>query len=356
MRAYLLVALILLLIFGSISGYLYQKFSHFAGMDFTPPPITVAATTAGTATWPTQLAAVGTIRATRGVELSAETSGEVISIAVASGATVTAGEQLLTLNDTVEQASRKRQEANLTLARLLYKRDASLVKQKSIPQSQYDRSTADLDGAVAQLAETDALLDKKRIVAPFAGTIGIIKVKVGDYIEQGTSITTLQDLGQLEVDFSVPARHFPRLRKGLDIDVHTAAFPQRDFHATLEAIDAKVDAGTRNLLLRASLNDSDGLLPGMFARMTVDLGRPVEVITVPETSVSYSLHGNTVYVVQTDDDGLQVQPRVVQTGATRGGKIAILEGLRAGEQVVIAGQNKLHRGAQVVIDESVELP
>ncbi|MDH3995075.1 MAG: efflux RND transporter periplasmic adaptor subunit, partial [Gammaproteobacteria bacterium] len=214
MRAYLLVALLLLLIFGGISGYLYQKISRFAGMDFTPPPITVAVSTAGTATWPSQLAAVGTIRATRGVELSAETSGEVISIAVASGATVATGELLLTLNDTVEQASRKRQEANLTLAQLLYERDASLVKKKSIPQSQYDRSRADLDGAVAQLAETDALLDKKRIIAPFAGTVGIIKVKVGDYIDQGTAITTLQDLGQLEVDFSVPARHFPRLRKG----------------------------------------------------------------------------------------------------------------------------------------------
>ena len=130
-------------------------------------------------------------------------------------------------------------------------------------------------------------------------------------------------------------------------------FPQRDFHATLQAMDAKVDAGTRNLLLRASLSDSDGLLPGMFARMTVDLGRPVEVITVPETAVTYSLHGNTVYVVQDSEDGLQVQPRVVQTGDTRDGQIAILDGLQQGEQVVIAGQNKLHRGARVVIDESV---
>jgi membrane fusion protein (multidrug efflux system) len=356
LRAYLLVGLLLVLIFGGISGYLYKQYSRFAGMDFTPPPITVAAAVAQTASWPSQLAAVGTLRAARGAELSAETSGEIIAIAVDSGVTVQSGELLLTLNDSVEQASRKRQEANLTLARLLYERDASLVKQKSIPQSQYDRSRADLDGAIAQLAETDARLDNKRIVAPFAGTVGIIKVKVGDYIEEGTSITTLQDLSELEVDFSVPARYFPRLRKGLDIAVYTAAFPQREFHATLQAIDAKVDAGTRNLSLRASLSDSTGLLPGMFTRMTIDLCHHVNVVTVPETAVSYSLHGNTVYVVEVTESGLQVQPRVVVTGDTRSDRIAILHGLQGGERVVTVGQNKLRRGAQVVIDETVELP
>ena len=240
---------------------------------------------------------MGTIRAARGVELSAETSGEVIAIAVTSGRAGEAGQRMLTLNDSVEQASRKRQEANLELARLLYERDASLVKQKSIPQSQYDRSKADLDSAIAQLAETDARLDNKRIVAPFHGTTGIIKVKVGDYIESGTPITTLQDLSELEIDFSVPARHFPELRPGLTITVRTAAFPDREFHATLQALDAKVDAGTRNLMLRATLEDSEGLLPGMFARLIIDLDQPERVVTVPETAVSYSLHGNTVYVI-----------------------------------------------------------
>ena len=354
MRAYLTVALFLLLIFGGIFAYLYNQSAIRAGMAFTPPPITVAATLARTETWPTQLDAVGTIRATRGVELSAETSGEIIAIAVPSGAEVQAQQLLLTLNDSVEKASRKRQEANLKLARLLYKRDASLVKQKSIPQSQYDRSQANLDSAIAQLAETEARLDNKRIVAPFAGTVGIIKVKVGDYIESGTPITTLQDLSELEIDFSVPARHFPRLRKGLTIAVRTAAFPDREFHATLQALDAKVDAGTRNLLLRATMDDSDGLLPGMFARLIVDLDKPVTVVVVPETAVSYSLHGNTIYVVLESDGELRVQPRVVQTGDTRGGKIAIIDGLNGGERVVSAGQNKLRRDTRVVIDESVK--
>lgn len=354
MRAYLTVALFLSLIFGGIFAYLYNQSAIQAGMAFTPPPITVAATLARTETWPSQLDAVGTIRATRGVELSAETSGEIIAIAVSSGADVQVQQLLLTLNDSVEQASRKRQEANLKLARLLYKRDASLVQQKSIPQSQYDRSQADLDSAIAQLAETEARLDNKRIVAPFAGTVGIIKVKVGDYIESGTAITTLQDLSELEIDFPVPARHFPQLRKGLSIAVYTAAFPGREFRATLQALDAKVDAGTRNLLLRATMDDGDGLLPGMFARMIIDLDKPLAVVTVPETAVAYSLHGNTIYVVQESEGELRVQPRVVHTGDARDGRVAIIDGLNGDERVVTAGQNKLRRDARVVIDESVK--
>lgn len=355
MRAYLFVVLLLLLIFGSVGGYLYNKFSVLAGMDFTPPPITIAAATAQSAVWPSQLEAVGTILAARGVELSAETSGEIIAITVESGAQVKAGQAILTLNDSVELASLHRQEANLTLARLLFERDESLVKKKSIPQSQFDRSRADLDSAIAQLAETKARLDNKRIVAPFAGTTGIIKVKVGDYIESGTPITSLQDLSELEIDFSVPDRYFPSLRPGLSIEVHTPASPNKVFRATLQALDASVDTGTRNLLLRASLEDSTGLLPGMFARLVIDLDQPVRVVTVPETAVSYSLHGDTVYVLTQGKGETTARPRVVQTGATRDGEIAILDGLLSGEWVVTAGQNKLYRDARVTVDDSVDL-
>lgn len=351
LRAYLYVTLLLLAIFGSIAGYLYNKYSTLAATDFTPPPITIAAATAKNDTWPTRLEAVGTIRARRGVELSTETSGEVIEVAVNSGAKVSTGQLLVTLNDKVEQASRERQEANLKLARLLFERDARLIKQKSIPQSQLDRSQADLDSATAQLAETEARLQNKRIVAPFSGTTGIMRVRVGDYVEPGTPITTLQDLSQLEIDFSVPARHFPDLRPGLAATVFTDAFPDRAFGATLEAVDAKVDAGTRNLLLRARLLNSEGLLPGMFARVIVDLDKPRDVVTVPETAVSYSMHGSTVWVLLQGRGETNTQPRVVKTGTSRNGEIAITDGLLGGEWIVTVGQNKLYSGARVVIDD-----
>jgi len=351
LRAYLLVIVLLLVIFGSIGGYLYNKFSALAGMDFTPPPVTVGAAVAQPTTWSTRLDAVGTIKAARGVELSSETSGEVIAIDVQSGDRVESGQPILTLNDSVEQASRHRLEANLTLAKVLYERDERLIKKKSIPQSQYDRSKADLDSAIAQLAEIDARLANKRITAPFAGTTGIVRVKIGDYIEPGTPITTLQDLSLLEIDFSVPARHYSLLKPGQKIAVTTSAFPNREFQATLKAIDAQVDANTRNLLMRARLDDSSGLLPGMFARLVVDLGTPERVVTVPETAVSYSLHGNTVWIITQVTGGDAVQPIVVETGPTRDGMIAITKGLLGGERVVTAGQNKLFREARVLIDD-----
>jgi membrane fusion protein (multidrug efflux system) len=258
---------------------------------------------------------------------------------------------LLTLNDRLEQAGLQRAQANLVLARQLYERDASLIRQKSIPQSQYDRARADLDAATATLAEIEAQLDNKRIVAPFAGTVGIIDLRRGDYITAGTAFTTLQDLSELEVDFSVPARHFPHLRPGLAISLTTAA-SEREISATLQAVDAAVDRNTRNLALRAVLSDSNGLLPGMFAKLVIDLDQPRQVITLPETAITYSLQGDTVYVVYDDEEGLFVQPRVVETGNVRQGRIAVTSGLEAGERVVSVGQNKLYRGARVVLDDN----
>jgi membrane fusion protein (multidrug efflux system) len=344
---------LLLAIFGGIGGYLYNKFATLAATDFSPPPITIAAAVAKNAQWESRLEAIGTIKAVRGVHLSTEESGEITAINVASGSEVKAGDLLLVQNDKLEVASRKRQIANLDLAKLLFERDSKLIKQKSIPQTQYDRSKADLESAIAQLAETEARLANKRLIAPFDGTVGIVQVRVGDYVVPGTTITTLQDLSELEVDFTVPARHFPQLRQGLEIEVQVAAFPEKTFSATLQAADSEVDPGTRSLLLRASLDNSAGLLPGMFAQLDINLNRPVSVITVPETAISYSLHGNTVYVIEETDGEFTVEPILVETGQSAGGLIAVTRGLSGGERVVSVGQNKLYRGARVIIDESV---
>ena len=225
MRAYVFVILLLLLIFGGISGYLYNKFSALKSMDFTPPPVTIAAANARTAVWTSELKTVGTIRAARGVELSAETSGEIIAIAIQSGEQVKAGQPILTLNNSVEKASRSKQEANLKLARQLFERDARLIKQKTIPQSQYDRSTGGLWTArLRSWRRPTRNWITKASWRRLTGTTGIIRVKVGDYIESGTPIANLQDLTELEIDFSVPDRYFPSLRPGLTIAVHMPHF------------------------------------------------------------------------------------------------------------------------------------
>jgi membrane fusion protein (multidrug efflux system) len=356
LKAYLVAIVLLLVIFGSIGGYLYQRFSAFAAMDFTPPPVTIAASTATLETWRQTLSAVGSIRAVNGVQLTSETSGEITEVRFQSGDEVAAGQLLLVLNDEVEQASRQNQIAGLELAQILFDRDRALLARDSIPQTQFDRSKADLDRARAQLAETEARLANKRIEAPFAGTMGSRRVDLGDYLSPGTVIAALQDRSALEIDFTVPARYAPHLRAGLRIGVQVDAFPDRQFNAAVTAVDARVDPNTRNVLLRARLEEVDGLVPGMFAVLEVDLGTDRPVVTIPETAMTYALQGNTVYVIEPTDDGqLTATAAVVEAGQVKDGRIAVLKGLQHGDRVVSVGQNKLYRGVRVVVDEDVTL-
>ncbi|MBK8305746.1 MAG: efflux RND transporter periplasmic adaptor subunit [Gammaproteobacteria bacterium] len=356
MRAYLIVIVLLLAIFGSIGGYQYVRFSKLANADFSPPPVTIAAALATRETWGHHLDAVGTIKAVRGVNLGAETSGQITALNFDSGDTVEAGKLLLVLNDDVEQASRQNEIATLNLAKILYERDLKLIAQKSISQTQFDRSRVDLERARAQLAETEARIRNKRIFAPFAGRIGIRRVDLGDYIAPGTMIASLQDLSRLDVDFTLPARYASQLHPGLAIALQVDAFPDRVFAAELQALDTSVDPGTRNLLLRARVLEPGELLPGMFATLQLDLGAQTSVVTVPETAVTYSLQGDTVFVIENHPDGgLAAVSRIVKAGETRNGRTELLAGLQEGERVATVGQNKLYRGVKVLIDDTVDI-
>ena len=253
---------------------------------------------------------------------------------------------LITLNDKIEQASRESQIASLELARLLFERDQQLVKQKSIPQSQYDRSRADLDSATAQLAETEARLDNKRVVAPFSGTLGIIRAKLGDYIESGDSITTLQDLSELEIDFSVPARHAPRLKPGLAVTVTTTAFPGEVLAGTIDVIEPQLDPLTRNVNVVALVDNPDELMrPGMSATIEVVLQKRAEALTVPSDAVF--VEGGQAYVYVIKPDSL-VTRAPVTLGTRLAGVVEVTEGVREGDSVVKAGHQKLYEGAKVM--------
>ncbi len=272
MKAYAVAITLLLVIFGSIGGYLYKRFSAFASTDFAPPPVTIAASVAILETWSETLNAVGTIQSVRGVELTSEGSGEIIEIRFASGDHVSAGQTLVVLNNKEELASRRNQAAAVELAELLFDRDRSLIERHSIPQTQFDRSRADLERARAQLAETEARIANKRIEAPFSGTIGIKKVDVGDYLSPGTVIATLQDQSELEIDFTVPARYRAAVARGSARGRACRRLSGPHVCAVVAAVDARIDPNTRNVLMRALLEKDSGLLPGMFAELDVDLG------------------------------------------------------------------------------------
>ncbi|MDA7085299.1 efflux RND transporter periplasmic adaptor subunit [Pseudomonas sp. SA3-5] len=339
---------------------IYQEVQQFAAPR---PPISVNAAAAVERPWQRRLSAIGTLRAFQGIELTVEVAGIARDVLFQSGEKVSLEQPLIQLDNDVERASLGTAQAERGLARVEYQRGRNLVNRQAISRSEFDRLSADLQKANASVAQLQATLAKKRILAPFAGTIGIRQIDVGDYLESGTTIATLQDLSTLFVDFFLPEQNVPQLAIGQRVRVQVAAYPDEVFEGRIDAINPKVEATTRNLLVRARLvNPDEKLLPGMFANLQVLLGDETPQVLVPETAITFTLYGNSVYVIEAPPadetspanpaDGqpiLQVERRFVETGERREGRVVILKGLQAGERVVSAGQLKLDNGARVVI-------
>lgn len=363
----LAVVVLIVLALGGIKAYsIYQQIQVFSAPR---PPITVAATLAEERQWQTRLPAVGSLKAWQGVELSLEQSGTVKALHFDSGQQVKAGQLLLQLDSDQEAALLGTAQADLALAKVDYGRGSQLVGDSAISRGEFDRLTAQYRRNQAVVDQLKASLAKKSINAPFSGTIGIRQVDVGDYLASGTVIATLQDLSSLYVDFNVPEQALPQLSLGQQVLVQVAAYPGQTFSASLSAINPKVDEDTRNLLVRATMANPDGkLLPGMFANLLVLLPNPQLQVVVPESAITYTLYGNSVYVAtpKKDKDGkiehdaqghpqLTAEQRTVQTGERRDGVVVVSKGLAAGEQVVTAGQLKLTPGAAIRIGQDTAL-
>ncbi|HWV09442.1 MAG TPA: efflux RND transporter periplasmic adaptor subunit [Pseudomonas sp.] len=355
------VVVLVVLALAAYKGFsIYQQIQQFSAPQ---PAISVAAGTAEQIPWQGRLPAIGTLKALQGVDLTVEVVGTVRDVLFESGQKVTVDQPLLQMDSAVEQASLATAEAELGLARVEFERGRSLVSRSNISKSEFDRLSAELQKSNASVAQLKALLAKKRILAPFSGTIGIRQVDVGDYLASGTTIATLQDLSKLYVDFFLPEQTVPQLAIGERVRFSVAAYPGEVFEGEITAINPKVEDTTRNVQVRAMLaNPDEKLLPGMFANLEVLLPDRREQVVVPETAITYTLYGNSLYVVveKKDDDGAVVKDdkgdphliaerRFVKTGERREGQVVILEGLKAGERVVTAGQLKLDNGAHIAI-------
>lgn len=357
------VVLAVVLALAAYKGFsIYQQIQMFSAPQ---PAISVSAAVAREQPWQSRLPAIGTLKAYQGVDLTAEVQGTVKEVLFQSGEKVTLGQPLLQLDSEVERAILATAEAVRALARVEYQRGQDLIKRQAISKSEFDRLNAELLKAEASVTQLKAELDKKRILAPFAGTIGIRQVDTGDYLSPGTSFATLQDLSRLYVDFFLPEQDYPQLAIGQSVRLSLAAYPGAVFSGEISALNPKVEETTRNVQVRAMLPNPDNkLLPGMFANLEVLLPGEKPQVLVPETAITYTLYGNSVYVIgeQKDDQGavvkddkgqprLVVERRFVETGERRDGQVLVLKGLKAGEQVVTAGQLKLDNGAHVAIVE-----
>lgn len=364
-RMLIMLGVVLAVVFAlaAYKGFsIYQQIQMFSAPQ---PAISVSAAVAREQPWQSRLPAIGTLKAYQGVDLTAEVQGTVKEVLFQSGEKVTLGQPLLQLDSEVERAILATAEAVRALARVEYQRGQDLIKRQAISKSEFDRLNAELLKAEASVTQLKAELDKKRILAPFAGTIGIRQVDTGDYLSPGTSFATLQDLSRLYVDFFLPEQDYPQLAIGQNVRLSLAAYPGEVFSGEISALNPKVEETTRNVQVRAMLPNPDNkLLPGMFANLEVLLPGEKPQVLVPETAITYTLYGNSVYVIgeQKDDQGavvkddkgqprLVVERRFVETGERRDGQVLVLKGLKAGEQVVTAGQLKLDNGAHVAIVE-----
>ncbi|MDJ0890381.1 MAG: efflux RND transporter periplasmic adaptor subunit [Gammaproteobacteria bacterium] len=345
--------LLLAAVFGGIFGWKWHQGQQMAAdRAGGPPPATVAVATVQEEVWRPYLSAVGSLAAVSGIQVTNEVAGQISAIHFESGQTVEAGDVLVQLDDRTDQASLKGLQAEQRLAKLRFKRVERLVREKSASRSDFDEARATLDNATAQVAAQQALIDKKRIRAPFAGRLGIRLVDLGEYMPPGASIVPLEALDPIYADFSLPERELSQVQVGQVIEVRVQPFPDQTFMGRISAIDPGMDTGTRSLRLRATLpNGDEKLRPGLFAEVRVKLGREDSVLTVPRTAVTYNPYGDSVFLVLDDGDRMTVQRRQIETGESRQGRIVVRSGLRAGDRIVSAGQVKLRNGQAILVDD-----
>ncbi|HRY03067.1 MAG TPA: efflux RND transporter periplasmic adaptor subunit [Beijerinckiaceae bacterium] len=382
MKRAIVIVLALVILLGAAGGLGYfqmvmkpamiKGFIQKAGQ----PTSSVAATQAKTETWTPTLTAIGSLRATQGVEIAPQVGGVVRAIKFESSQDIQKGALLVEIDDSTEQADLKANQAALRNAQATLDRQSKLVSGGNTTQASLDQATATRDQAAAAVERTKAIIAQKRIVAPFDGRLGIRRIDIGQYVSPGTPLVTLQKLDPIYVDFQAPEQYFARLAVGQTITLTVDAFGGKTFNGKVKFLDARISTDTRNFLVRGEIqNDEKKLLPGMFANVSVSAGSPREVVTLPRTAVVYSLYGDSVYVLKTpapkpgeaqaaqpqagvkpSDALYEVERRFVRVGETHGDRVEIADGVKAGETVVSEGQVKLFPGMRVRIDPKAGLP
>ena len=323
---------------------------------FEMPPETVTSYTAESMTWEETVGTVGTLTASQGVMVSAEVSGTVSAIHFESGQTVKAGDLLFELDTSAERAQLESARATFDLAEVNLKRAKELRASRSIAQSELDTAEARAKESKAVVEQIQATLEKKIIRAPFSGVLGIRQVDLGEYLNPGATVVSLQSVDPMYIDFSLPQQQLGNVQKGLPLRVALDTYAGREFSGEVEALDPDLDLANRMFRARGVLANSDGAMkPGMFANVSVIQPEPLEVIAVPKTSVFYQAYGNTIFVIKPGEKGKVVEQRFVTLGKTKGDFVAVESGVEAGEDVVSTGAFKLFNGRSVVVDNSKAL-
>ena len=355
-----IAGLILLVgVLGGIKGLQIQRMIA-QGEQFVPPPTTVTTATVQSDVWPSVLTAVGSLEAVQGVMVAAELSGKVVKVAFEPGSAVNAGDLLVQQDTTLEAAQLRAAEASMELARLNLKRGRELLPDNVITQSSFDSLDAAYKQAEAEVEAIRATIEKRTIRAPFAGRLGLRLVNLGQTLEAGQSIVSLQALDPIFVNFQLPQQELFKISPGLAVELTSSALPEASIAGTITAINPEVDSATRNIRVQATVaNTNEQLRPGMFVNVAVMLPDVQSVLTIPSTAVLYAPYSDSVFLVQEPagpgdgDKNQMVQQQFVRLGEKRGDFIVVRSGLAEGDTVVSMGLFKLRNGQSVVVDNSL---
>ena len=385
-----------IILFNLFKGFMMHRF--FA--NFTPPAITVSSVTAKNINWEPHINAVGNFVAINGVDVNSQASGNVVAIHFDSGQYVEANKPLIDIDDSVDEATLKSNQSNLSLQELSFNRQTDLFKKNATSKASVDEARAKLLQAEADVEKTKALISQKHITAPFAGQLGIRSIDLGQFITPGqTAIAALESMDPIYLNFYLPEQLFRHLHIEQNILFSVEQNKNLLFRGKISAINSKIDEKTHNIKVQATLAncpakaivppynsplikakkeansdkiiiscDSDlnakakihrfTFIPGMFAAIEVEEPPIPNVIVLPTTAISYSLYGNSVYIIEKDKEKpevLVVKRIFVNTASSQGNLTVITKGLKAGQQVVSSGEFKLQDGTAVVINNEVKL-
>jgi membrane fusion protein (multidrug efflux system) len=358
--------IVLLLMAALVGGLGFIKYRQVetaiaAGASFQMPATSVTTVIAKRETWPSTLSVIGTAAAIQGVTVSADLPGTVDKIHFESGQAVHEGDILVELDTRQERAQLANTEAQRDLSRIQYGRSEQLVQAGVISKSEFDNAAAQQKATEAQVNDVKAAISRKTIHAPFSGVLGIRQISLGQYLAAGQAIVSLQSINPIYVNFGVPQQDTQKMKIGHSVRVTSTDLPGIGFAGKITALDSVINEQTRNIQIQATLQNPGGKLrPGMFLQVEMPLGQSRDVIPLPASAINYAPSGDSVFVVGDIKDEKSgktyrgVRQQIVKIEGSRGDQVAIISGLKPGDEVVSAGAFRLRNAAPIEINNSVK--
>ncbi len=350
--------IVLIGILGVIKGLQIGRMTAMG--QFALPPETVTTAEVRTESWESLMTSVGSLTAVQGVTVAAEMSGKVVQITFEPGARVQAGDVLVQQDTSAEKAQLAGAEAEVTLTKINLARAKELLAKELISKSDYDTAAAKFEQAVAQSNNIRAAIGKKTILAPFAGRLGVRMINLGQMLNEGEPIVSLQSLDPIFVNFFLPQQQLAQIQPGLTVRITTDALPGEAIEGKITAINPEIDSATRNIRIQATVANFEELLrPGMFVNVAVVLPTKEKVFAIPATAVLYAPYSDSAFVVEEKNGDENAPPskvlrqQFVRLGEQRGDFISVVSGLKEGETVVSTGVFKLRNGQAVVVDNAL---